>query len=144
MDDLRISGSAALSKRALTRGLHLILETFELQDRGLVLRLTGDRGITGLNSRFLGLCGPTNVLSFPEQTETRDGRLGQICLSLETLFREACLYGQDPAEHLYRLLAHGVLHLAGFEHGPLMQELTEQALETIRDRPEKELVLGGL
>ncbi|MCF8104502.1 MAG: rRNA maturation RNase YbeY [Desulfohalobiaceae bacterium] len=143
IDDSRISGAAALSKRTLARGLDLILDTLAMQDSRLVLQLTGDRGISGLNNSFLGLCGPTNVLSFPEQTETGGRCLGQICLSVETLLREARLYGQDPAEHLYRLLAHGILHLAGYEHGFLMQELTEQALETIQDWPERELVLVG-
>jgi probable rRNA maturation factor len=54
--------------------------------------------------------------------------LGSLVLSVDTLAREAFLYGQDPAAHLARLLAHGLLHLAGVPHGAEMEERTEAAL----------------
>ncbi len=54
--------------------------------------------------------------------------LGSMVLSVDTLAREAFLYGQDPAAHLARLLAHSLLHLAGVAHGEEMEERTEAAL----------------
>lgn len=54
--------------------------------------------------------------------------LGSLVLSVDTLARESFLYGQDPAAHLARLLAHGLLHLAGVPHGAEMEERTEAAL----------------
>lgn len=95
------------------------------------LRLVDDNEMAGLNASFLGLVGPTNVLAFPASDPERPAYLGQIALSVDTLSRESLLYGQDPGRHLTRLLAHGLLHLAGFEHGPAMEAMTEQAVEAL-------------
>lgn len=51
--------------------------------------------------------------------------LGSLVLSINTLEREARLFGQNPHEHAIRLLAHGLVHLLGFDHGEHMQELTD-------------------
>ncbi len=138
----RAASCAAVSRRELIRDLELILERFGLAGFGLDLLLTDDRTITALNRRFLGLAGPTNVLGFPEVEPSSEKRLGQICLSADTLFREARLYAQDPAAHLIRLLSHGVLHLAGYAHGPRMQEMTDLGLQVFEGRAEKHLLLG--
>lgn len=55
--------------------------------------------------------------------------LGWLVLSLDTWRRECLLYGQEPVEHALRLLAHGLGHLAGYDHGPEMDDFTEAALE---------------
>jgi probable rRNA maturation factor len=93
----------------------------------LEIELTGDREIARLNASFLGCVGPTNVLSFEDEDPEED-RLGHIVLSVEALQREAILYGQDRQEHFLRLLTHGLLHVAGFEHGEPMYALTDQAV----------------
>lgn len=83
------------------------------------LYLLDDAGMAVANARHLGCRGPTNVLSFPGAA----GMAGTLLLSLDTLGRECLLYGQDPREHLLRLLAHGMGHLAGLDHGPEMDAL---------------------
>lgn len=55
--------------------------------------------------------------------------LGWLVLSLDTWRRECLLYGQEPVEHALRLLAHGLGHLAGYDHGPEMDDFTEAAQE---------------
>lgn len=55
--------------------------------------------------------------------------LGWLVLSLDTWRRECLLYGQAPVEHAMRLLAHGLGHLAGYDHGPEMDDFTDAALE---------------
>ncbi len=138
----RSAACAAVCKAGLARCLELILERFGLHAAGLDLLLTDDRSITELNRRFLGLAGPTNVLSFPDAEARSKDHLGQICLSMDTLYREARLYGQHPAEHLIRLLSHGILHLAGYVHGPRMQALTDQGLQVFLEQPDRHLLLG--
>ncbi|MBG3878715.1 rRNA maturation RNase YbeY [Desulfovibrio oxamicus] len=59
--------------------------------------------------------------------------LGWLVLSLDTWRRECLLYGQEPVEHALRLLAHGLGHLAGYDHGPEMDAFTDAALEAGRD-----------
>ena len=111
-----------------------ILEALDLTGREFDLRLAGDAAVEALNREFLGLPGPTNILSFPAEDPDRPEYLGELALSLDAVRREAFLYGQPPGLHMARLLAHGFLHLAGFEHGPLMESLTETAAESAAAR----------
>ena len=83
------------------------------------LIVAGDGDIAEVNARNLGCTGPTNILSFPGDGAT----LGTLFLSAETMEREAVLYGQDVEVHAKRLLAHGMGHIMGFDHGPEMDEL---------------------
>ena len=52
--------------------------------------------------------------------------LGWLALSADTLLRECFLYGQEEQEHCIRLLAHGLAHLAGLDHGPDMDRLADR------------------
>ena len=106
-----------------------LLAALGMRGRAVEVRFVDDGEIERLNGEFLGLPGPTNVLSFP--AGERKGYLGEIALSVDTLMREAVLYGQEPGAHLVRLLAHGLLHLAGYEHGEAMDALTDGAVETV-------------
>ncbi|EHJ46054.1 protein of unknown function UPF0054 [Solidesulfovibrio carbinoliphilus subsp. oakridgensis] len=108
-----------------------VLRALDLDGREYDLRLVGDGEMAALNRDYLGLVGPTNVLSFPADDPGRPEYLGEMAVSLDTVAREAFLYGQEPATHLARLLAHGFLHLAGLDHGPVMEALTEQAVEAV-------------
>ena len=89
------------------------------------LFLLDDAAIAGANARHLGCSGPTNILSFPGGADAP----GVLLLSLDTLRRECLLYGQDPAEHAVRLLAHGMGHLSGLDHGPAMDALCERYMD---------------
>ncbi|MFW6235997.1 MAG: rRNA maturation RNase YbeY, partial [Desulfovibrionales bacterium] len=119
-----------VARRELATLAERILDVFAFQAARVEIRLMHDREMARLNAAYFGVHAPTNVLSFPEDetlsAESTD--LGLIALSLETLHRETVLYGQKPVEHLIRLLAHALLHLAGLEHGSEMERLTEQAL----------------
>jgi len=108
-----------------------VLAALDLDGREFDLRVVGDAEMARLNRDYLGLSGPTNVLSFPAGDPNRPEYLGEMALSVDTVAREAFLYGQDPATHLARLLAHGFLHLAGLDHGPVMEALTEQAAAAV-------------
>lgn len=90
----------------------------------LSLHLVDDGGMARANARHLGCTGPTNVLSFPGDASLP----GQMLLSLPTWRRECLIYGQDGTEHLLRLLAHGMAHLAGLDHGPDMDALSARCL----------------
>lgn len=89
------------------------------------LVITGDGEIALANARLLGCTGPTNILSFPSGGEGTSSLL----LSAVTLERECVLYGQETSTHARRLLAHGMGHLAGLDHGPAMDEFCS-TLET--------------
>lgn len=65
----------------------------------------------------------------PILSEDAPCHIGWLVLSLDTWRRECLLYGQEPVEHALRLLAHGLGHLAGYDHGPEMDEFTDAAHE---------------
>lgn len=85
------------------------------------LHLLDDASIGVANRRCLGCTGPTNVLSFPGGSDTP----GTLLFSLDTLHRECLLYGQEPAEHALRLLAHGMAHLCGLDHSEQMDMVSQ-------------------
>ena len=120
-----------VSRREMAALCRAVLHALDLDGRDFDLRVVGDAEMARLNRDFLGLCGPTNVLSFPADDPARPDFLGEMAVSFDTASREAFLYGQDPRGHLTRLLAHGFLHLAGFDHGPLMEALTEAACDAL-------------
>jgi probable rRNA maturation factor len=121
-----------MTAREYGRALGGLLEFFGSGGWGLELSVTDDPGIARLNRDFMGVTGPTNVLSFPEEAPGGGEFLGSICLSADTVRRECFLYRQNPQEHAIRLLAHAVLHLTGVEHGQAMEVLTEQATGHLR------------
>ena len=120
-----------LSRTELAPLIKRVLAAVGAAGADVEVRLVDDGEMALLNANFLGLPGPTNVLAFPAEDPERPQYLGEIALSVDTLTREADLYGQPVEEHFVRLLAHGLLHLAGYDHGPLMEELTEAAVETL-------------
>jgi probable rRNA maturation factor len=77
--------------------------------------LTGDETLRDLNNRFRGKDRPTNVLSFPAPANP-EGHLGDIALAYGVCATEAEAQGKTLAAHLQHLVAHGVLHLVGFDH----------------------------
>lgn len=80
--------------------------------------LCGDERITVLNGRYRGKQRATDVLSFPRQADSAQGPvMGDIAISLDTLRRNAARYAVAEDEELKRLLIHGILHLAGMDHG---------------------------
>lgn len=89
------------------------------------LFLLDDAAVAKANAKHLGCAGPTNILSFPGGTDAP----GVLLLSLDTLQRECLLYGQDTAEHAVRLLAHGMGHLCGLDHGSAMEALCDQYMD---------------
>ncbi|MFZ5426908.1 MAG: rRNA maturation RNase YbeY [Thermodesulfobacteriota bacterium] len=120
-----------LSRSEATPLLSRLLSVLGLEGASVEVRFVDDAEIARLNAEFLGLFGPTNVLSFPAEDAQRPDYLGELALSVDTLTREAALYGQEPREHLIRLLAHGLLHLAGYDHGQVMEEMTDMAVEAL-------------
>jgi probable rRNA maturation factor len=82
---------------------------------GVVLLLTDDATVRDLNARFRGKDAATNVLSFPAPPNM-ERHLGDVALAYGTCAREAVEQGKPLAHHLQHLVAHGVLHLLGYDH----------------------------
>lgn len=138
-----------MSRHELTELVLLILDSLGMSGDSFSIKLVDDREIARLNEEYMGCSGPTNVLSFPasgeseadapdidvcDESESGQGSsvfLGELALSVDALSREVGLYGQPPVAHLARLLAHGILHLAGYEHGDSMYGLTDTVVDRV-------------
>ncbi len=123
-------------------------KNFSFENCTLNLLIVKDNDMIFYNNEQMGVYGPTNVLSFPEEEndnpfigkvsagiQKKRTRLGTLVLSMDTLLREAFLYGQDPHAHTVRLLAHGLAHLLGYDHGEDMWELTDFLEEQVKRQP---------
>lgn len=76
------------------------------------------------HQRFMGLPGPTDVMSFPmdelrppsDDEEPPLGLLGDIVLCPTVTAAQAADTGRTPAQESDYLLIHGLLHLLGYDH----------------------------
>jgi probable rRNA maturation factor len=122
--------SAAVIRRRADKMLdHLGLEDVELS-----IALVDDPAIHELNRTYRHKDKPTDVLSFPMHERPRGwkpkgakgaeigagwshrGPLGDVILSIDTARRQADAAGRTLLAELSMLLAHGLLHLVGYDH----------------------------
>ncbi|HEY3812166.1 MAG TPA: rRNA maturation RNase YbeY [Caulobacteraceae bacterium] len=97
-------------------------------DAVVTVLLSGDAEVADLNQRFRHKAGPTNVLSFPA-AETAWPHLGDLALAHGVCAREAEAQGKPLADHLAHLVAHGTLHLLGWDHRTDDEAEAMEALE---------------
>ncbi|MBI5137278.1 MAG: rRNA maturation RNase YbeY [Nitrospirae bacterium] len=95
----------------------------------LSVLLVNDRAMRRLNRDFRGINRPTDVLSFPmfegspavvaatvAGVAEAHAELGDVVISVETAHRQAAALGIPEDGELALLLAHGTLHLLGYDH----------------------------
>jgi probable rRNA maturation factor len=68
--------------------------------------LISDQRMALLHRKFLGQSGPTDVMSFQH---------GEIFISVDTARRHARVFGNSLQRELKLYIAHGLLHLHGFD-----------------------------
>ncbi len=102
---------------------------------GITILLADDAAVAELNHTFRGKTGPTNVLSFPAP-DNPENHLGDIALAYGVCAREAIEQDKPLAAHLQHLVAHGVLHLLGYDH---LTEAEAEEMEALERR-----ILAGL
>jgi probable rRNA maturation factor len=97
-----------------------MLADLQLADAELSILLCDDATIHTLNRDFRHKDRPTDVLAFAmregEGGDLAGGILGDVVISLETARRQAEERGQAIASEVTFLLAHGLLHLVGYDH----------------------------
>ncbi|HIG44244.1 MAG: rRNA maturation RNase YbeY [bacterium] len=95
------------------------------------IRIVSSEEMTSLNSEFRSIKAPTNVLSFPMDTELDGGRrlLGDIAICADVVIAEAREQGKSNHAHFAHMLVHGILHLRGFDHLEDDQALKMEQIE---------------
>jgi len=75
-----------------------------------------------LNRDYRNIDRPTDVLAFAMRegsrsfVSARDDILGDVAISWPTASRQARDHGWAPEQEVCMLLAHGLLHVLGFDH----------------------------
>jgi probable rRNA maturation factor len=88
-----------------------------------------DRIIAEMHDRFMGVRGPTDVITFQH---------GEIVISAETARRQARAYRSSLGEELQLYIIHGLLHLRGYDDKTLagsreMRRLQNSILRRLAD-----------
>lgn len=80
------------------------------------LALVGDRRMATLHERFMGIPGPTDVLTFELDHDAR-GRVtaGEVVVCVPYALRVAARAGVAPRDEVLLYALHGMLHLCGFD-----------------------------
>ena len=111
----------------------------------LALLFVSETEMSELNELHMGKPGPTDVLAFAmregegaEHAHGAHGLLGDVIVSLETAARQGPTHGRSLDAEVTMLLAHGLLHLLGFDH----RDRTEERRMTARTDALRAVALG--
>lgn len=126
---------------AVRRAAERMLEALGRPDAELSILLCDDATIHELNQTYRAKDRPTDVLAFAmaegEGGELAGELLGDVVISLETARRQAAERGLAIAFEVIFLLAHGLLHLVGYDHRDdaeerVMNAKTEELVAVVR------------
>ena len=110
--------------------------------RELSVAVVGDKRMTQLHREFLTLDGPTDVLSFPLEFDSRGNVIGgEIVVCLPQARRQARKSGIAVADELLLYALHGLLHLCGFDD---RTPLTYRAMHAQEDLILRRLGIGPI
>lgn len=101
-----------------------MLASLDLEGAELSVLLTDDKSIRVMNRDYRQRDEPTDVLAFAMREGQAVGTphrgeaeiLGDVVISVETAARQARQHRRLLAREIMTLLAHGLLHLIGFDH----------------------------
>ena len=109
-----------ISARGVERLVRRALDAEGVEQAEIGVILLDDRRIAAVHRRWLGLPGPTDVITFDLSGGTagppQAGVLtGDIVVSTETARRMARVVGWTPRQELAYYIVHGLLHLTGYD-----------------------------
>jgi len=112
--------SRVVSTEEVRSAAEAMLRSLKLPRAELSVLLCDDATIHALNRDYRKKNKPTDVLAFAMR-EGDDGHLagdllGDVIISLETATRQAKERGVVTRDEVMMLLAHGLLHLLGWDH----------------------------
>jgi probable rRNA maturation factor len=104
-----------------------MLRALSLPEVELSIVLCDDASMRSLNRRFRKIDRTTDVLAFAmgegfRMPAVAGAPLGDVVISLPTATRQARAAGKRPIDEITMLLAHGLLHLLGFDHRSAAEE----------------------
>lgn len=122
---IRVEGrsrAARTGRRLVLRYATRMLRALELEAHELSILLCDDTVMQRLNREYRNIDRATDVLAFAMRegsaafVSLRDDILGDVAISWPTATRQAREHGWAPEQEVCMLLAHGLLHVLGFDH----------------------------
>lgn len=124
-----------VAAREIVRRARAMMRLLQLDEEELSIVITGDSQIHKLNRDYRGKDRPTDVLAFSMREgahgEVAGALLGDVIISVDTARRQAAERGVLPLAEVTMLLAHGLLHLLGWDHRTAAEDRRMRA-ETAR------------
>ncbi|HEX8342732.1 MAG TPA: rRNA maturation RNase YbeY [Tepidisphaeraceae bacterium] len=110
--------------------------------RDISLALVGNARMAALHEQFLGIPGPTDVLTFELDHDAR-GRVtgGEIVVCVPHAIRTARRLGHRPADELLLYAIHGLLHLCGYDD---RTDVDFRRMHRLEDRILTQLGIGAV
>ncbi len=106
-----------INVKDLRRVAERVLEYYEKDKEIVTVVLCGNRYIKRLNKIYLSKNESTDVISFPINENTEEGRyLGDIAISVPYALESSKRGGWTLGDEIRKLLIHGILHLLGYDH----------------------------
>lgn len=110
-------------RRIIELGKHLYTSLHIAPDAELAIVFVDNDAMSCLHQEWMGLDGPTDVMSFPmdelrpgTQHDPTEGLLGDIVISTQVAAEHAAAGGHSTADEIALLVTHGLLHLLGYDH----------------------------
>lgn len=108
-----------------------MIRLLKLSNKEISFVITNDKSIHELNRTYRGKNRPTDVLAFAMQegefTSLAENVLGDVIVSVETARRQASERKVSLLEEVTMLMAHGLLHLLGWDHQTSAEDLRMRA-----------------
>ena len=119
-------GKSTIPVSRVAKKAEAMLRALEMPHAELSLVLCDDATIHELNRDYRGKDKPTDVLAFAMREgdfgDANDVILGDVIISLPTAARQAAERAKSLDSEVEMLLAHGLLHLLGFDHATRTEE----------------------
>lgn len=98
----------------------------------LTVRIVDETEIVSLNRQYRNQDKATDVLAFPADIDLpgiSPKPLGDVVVCADVVNRQAHELNRSPRAHWARIVAHGVLHLCGYDHQTLEDSMQMEQME---------------
>ncbi|MFK7920437.1 MAG: rRNA maturation RNase YbeY [Bacteroidia bacterium] len=126
---------ALANELEITQWLLLLVSAKEQSVHELNYIFCSDEFLLSLNQQYLQHDYYTDILTFPYEHPEDSGIWSDIYISIDRVRENAQSFKSSFEEELHRVMAHGVLHLLGYDdHGESEAEMRQQEKEALAMR----------
>ncbi|CUT02127.1 rRNA maturation RNase YbeY [Candidatus Chrysopegis kryptomonas] len=124
------SKKVKLPKSKILKLAKSIINEEKLNFSTLNIIFVDDKTIHEINKKFLNHDYPTDVISFDLSDDFDDEKISEIYISVDRAIEQAKVYKVTTENEIARLVAHGLLHLAGYNDSTKSEKLKMRRKES--------------